>query len=35
MHQWNMILENLKPTYKFRQGVPGSSYAFEVAQKIG
>ena len=28
-------IENLKPTYKFRQGVPGSSYAFEVAQKIG
>ncbi|MEE9431339.1 MAG: endonuclease MutS2, partial [Melioribacteraceae bacterium] len=28
-------LENLTPTYKFRQGVPGSSYAFEVAQKIG
>ena len=28
-------LENLQPTYKFRQGTPGSSYAFEVAQKIG
>lgn len=28
-------LENLMPTYKFRQHVPGSSYAFEVAQKIG
>jgi DNA mismatch repair protein MutS2 len=28
-------LEILQPTYKFRQGVPGSSYAFEVAQKIG
>lgn len=28
-------LEYLQPTYKFRQGVPGSSYAFEVAQKIG
>ncbi|MCP5064181.1 MAG: endonuclease MutS2 [Ignavibacteriae bacterium] len=28
-------IENLMPTYKFRQGVPGSSYAFEVAQKIG
>lgn len=28
-------LENLLPTYKFRQGIPGSSYAFEVAEKIG
>ncbi len=28
-------LEQLKPTYKFRQGTPGSSYAFEVAKKIG
>lgn len=28
-------LEKLAPTYKFRQGTPGSSYAFEVAQKIG
>ncbi|MCB9250069.1 MAG: Smr/MutS family protein [Ignavibacteriales bacterium] len=28
-------LENLAPTYKFRQGIPGSSYAFEVASKIG
>ena len=28
-------IENLQPTYKFRQGVPGSSYAFEVAKKIG
>ncbi len=28
-------IENLEPTYKFRQGVPGSSYAFEVAKKIG
>jgi DNA mismatch repair protein MutS2 len=27
--------ENLKPTYAFRQGVPGSSYAFEVAKRIG
>jgi len=27
--------ENLIPTYKFRQGVPGSSYAFEVAERIG
>ncbi|MCB9218983.1 MAG: endonuclease MutS2 [Ignavibacteriales bacterium] len=28
-------IENLQPTYKFRQGTPGSSYAFEVAEKIG
>ncbi|MBK8946504.1 MAG: endonuclease MutS2 [Ignavibacteriae bacterium] len=28
-------IENLLPTYKFRQGIPGSSYAFEVATKIG
>lgn len=27
--------ENLVPTYKFRQGLPGSSYAFEVAGRIG
>ncbi len=27
--------ENLMPTYKFRQGTPGSSYAFEVAERIG
>ena len=28
-------LQNLAPTYKFRQGIPGSSYAFEVAERIG
>ncbi len=28
-------LEELKPTYKFKQGMPGSSYAFEVASRIG
>ncbi len=27
--------KNLKPTYKFKQGIPGSSYAFEVARRIG
>ncbi len=27
--------ENLKPTYTFHQGMPGSSYAFEVAERIG
>ena len=26
---------NLKPTYVFHQGMPGSSYAFEVAERIG
>ena len=28
-------VENLQPTYNFIQGTPGSSYAFEVAQRIG
>lgn len=27
--------EKLVPTYNFRQGLPGSSYAFEVAERIG
>ncbi len=27
--------EKLLPTYKFRQGIPGSSYAFEIAGRIG
>ncbi len=27
--------ETLSPTYKFRAGIPGSSYAFEVAGKVG
>jgi len=27
--------ENLKPNYVFRQGIPGSSYAFEIAKRIG
>lgn len=27
--------KHLLPTYKFVQGLPGSSYAFEVAQRIG
>jgi len=27
--------DELKPTYKFNQGMPGSSYAFEVATRIG
>jgi DNA mismatch repair protein MutS2 len=26
---------NLKPAYVFRQGIPGSSYAFEIARRIG
>jgi len=25
----------LKPAYRFRQGIPGSSYAFEIAKRIG
>lgn len=27
--------QNLKPTYVFKQGIPGSSYAFEIAKRIG
>ncbi|MCH8033863.1 MAG: endonuclease MutS2 [Bacteroidetes bacterium] len=27
--------EKLTPTYKFKLGIPGSSYAFEVAKRIG
>jgi DNA mismatch repair protein MutS2 len=27
--------EHLSPTYRFRKGIPGSSYAFEIAQRIG
>ncbi|MCX7611409.1 MAG: endonuclease MutS2 [Ignavibacterium sp.] len=27
--------KNLTPTYKFKLGIPGSSYAFEVAEKSG
>lgn len=27
--------ENLSPTYKFKLGIPGSSYAFEIAKRIG
>jgi DNA mismatch repair protein MutS2 len=27
--------ENLTPTYRFRPDIPGSSYAFEIAQRIG
>jgi len=28
-------LQNLMPTYEYQQGIPGSSYAFEVAERIG
>ena len=27
--------DQLKPTYKFKLGIPGSSYAFEIARRIG
>ena len=27
--------KNLKPIYSFKQGIPGSSYAFEIAKRIG
>ncbi|MFN1834720.1 endonuclease MutS2 [Balneola sp. MJW-20] len=26
--------ENLSPTYQFKKGIPGSSYAFEIAQRM-
>ena len=27
--------DSLSPTYHFREGIPGSSYAFEIAQRVG
>ena len=27
--------EHLSPTYRFRKGIPGSSYAFEIAERMG
>jgi DNA mismatch repair protein MutS2 len=27
--------DTLKPTYRFQMGIPGSSYAFEIAEKLG
>ena len=27
--------DSLSPTYRFREGIPGSSYAFEIAQRVG
>lgn len=28
-------VDSLQPTYRFRTGIPGSSYAFEIAQRMG
>ncbi len=28
-------VETISPSYRFKQGIPGSSYAFEVAEQIG